>query len=155
MQTLAPDPVPAKQDAALNRGNRVSTDDQSAAQVTFRDESQIELGEKTLVVILGDMRANAAKTTNVGDTTLVTGSLRSKLGQLSGTSRPPIIATEGAESLVAKAIGADRKGIWSVVLYAVAIPLAFVSQWIAQLIYVAVALMWLVPDRRIVRVLGA
>ena len=66
-----------------------------------------------------------------------------------------IIHTEGAESLVAKAIGADRKGITSIVLYAVAIPLAFVSQWIAQLIYVAVALMWLVPDRRIVRVLGA
>ena len=66
-----------------------------------------------------------------------------------------IIQTEGTESLVAKAIGADCKGIWSVVLYAVAIPLAFVSQWIAQSIYVAVALMWLVPDRRIVRVLGA
>ncbi|CAN5585621.1 hypothetical protein BH09MYX1_BH09MYX1_24870 [soil metagenome] len=95
VQTQTPEPAPAKQDAALNRGNRVTTEDQSAAQVTFRDETQIELGEKTLVVILGDMRANAARTQNSGDTTLVTGSLRSKLGQLSGT-KPPVIATEGA-----------------------------------------------------------
>ena len=95
VQTLTPAPAPATQDAALNRGNRVSTEDQSAAQVTFRDESQISLGEKTLVVILGDMRANATKTQNPGDTTLVTGSLRSKLGQLSG-GKAPVIATEGA-----------------------------------------------------------
>ena len=39
-------------------------------------------------------------------------------------------------------------------LYAAAIPLAFASQWIAQGIYVAVALMWLVPDRRIERALA-
>lgn len=93
--TLTPEPAPAVTNAPLNRGNRVTTEDQSAAQVTFKDESQIELGEKTLVVILGDMRANAAKTANVSDTTLVTGSLRSKLGQLSG-AKPPVIATEGA-----------------------------------------------------------
>jgi uncharacterized membrane protein len=65
-----------------------------------------------------------------------------------------IIAAEGRDSLLAKAIGTDRKGKASIVLYAAAIPLAFASQWLAQGIYVAVALMWLVPDRRIERALA-
>jgi uncharacterized membrane protein len=47
------------------------------------------------------------------------------------------------------AIGGDRKGKISMVLYAAAIPLAFVNQWISDAIYTGVALMWLVPDRRI------
>jgi len=64
-----------------------------------------------------------------------------------------IIAADGHDSLLAHAIGRDRKGVISVVLYAAAIPLAFVSQWIAQAIYVGVSLMWLVPDRRIERVM--
>ena len=46
-------------------------------------------------------------------------------------------------------MGRDFKGKISVVIYAVAIPLAFVSRWIAVGLYVAVSLMWLVPDRRI------
>jgi uncharacterized membrane protein len=64
-----------------------------------------------------------------------------------------IIAEEGNESVLAKAVGKDFKGNISVVLYAIAIPLAFFVQWAAQVIYVAVALLWLVPDRRIERVL--
>jgi uncharacterized membrane protein len=64
-----------------------------------------------------------------------------------------IIAEEGNESVLAKAVGKDFKGNISVVLYAIAIPLAFFVQWSAQVIYVAVALLWLVPDRRIERVL--
>jgi uncharacterized membrane protein len=64
-----------------------------------------------------------------------------------------IIAEEGNESVLAKAVGKDFKGNISVVLYAIAIPLAFFVQWSAQAIYVAVALLWLVPDRRIERVL--
>jgi uncharacterized membrane protein len=66
-----------------------------------------------------------------------------------------IIATEGPDSLLAKAIGKDRKGTLSVVLYAVAIPLAFLNTWIAEAIYIAVALIWLVPDRRIERAMAA
>ena len=66
-----------------------------------------------------------------------------------------IIATEGKDSLLAKAFGKDRKGKLSLLLYIVAIPLAFVSQWIAQALYVAVALIWLVPDARIERVMAA
>ena len=60
-----------------------------------------------------------------------------------------IIAAEGDDSFLRKAIGSDWKGKVSPVLYAVAIPLSFWSHWIAQSIYVLVALMWLVPDRRI------
>jgi uncharacterized membrane protein len=65
-----------------------------------------------------------------------------------------IIATEGPDSLLAKAVGKDRKGTLSVVLYAAAIPLAFLNQWIAQAIYIAVALVWLIPDRRIERAMA-
>ena len=65
-----------------------------------------------------------------------------------------LVATEGAESLLHKAVGKDSKGSLSVVLYALAIPLAFVRPWIAQLIFVAVALVWLVPDRRIERAMA-
>jgi len=50
--------------------------------------------------------------------------------------------------------GRDLKGNLSVVIYALAIPLAFYNQWIAQALYVAVALMWLAPDKRIERVLN-
>jgi uncharacterized membrane protein len=62
-----------------------------------------------------------------------------------------IVAAEGPDSLLGKAIGKDRKGTLSIVAYAAAIPLAFASPWVAQAIYVGVALAWLVPDRRIER----
>ena len=64
-----------------------------------------------------------------------------------------IIATEGPQSLLAKAIGRDTKGNVSVAIYAVAIAVSFYQPWIAQVLYVGVALTWLVPDRRIERVL--
>jgi uncharacterized membrane protein len=64
-----------------------------------------------------------------------------------------IIRDEGKDSVLAKAVGKDLKGKLSVVCYAVAIPLAFVAEWIAQAIYVLVALTWLVPDTRIERVM--
>jgi uncharacterized membrane protein len=60
-----------------------------------------------------------------------------------------LVAHHGADSALAKALGADVKGKVSVGLYAVAIPLSFVATWAALAIYVAVALSWLVPDRRI------
>jgi uncharacterized membrane protein len=64
-----------------------------------------------------------------------------------------IVAVEGKDSLLAKAIGKDRKGTASILLYAIAIPLAFVSQWIALAIYVCVAMVWLIPDSRIERLI--
>lgn len=60
-----------------------------------------------------------------------------------------IMNVQGRESLLAVAVGNDLKGKLSIVLYLVAIPSAFLHQWIAEAIYVFVALMWLVPDRRI------
>jgi uncharacterized membrane protein len=60
-----------------------------------------------------------------------------------------IIKTHGAHSLLVRAIGDDRKGNVSVFLYALAIPLAFWHACLSQLCYWSVALLWLVPDRRI------
>ena len=60
-----------------------------------------------------------------------------------------IIAAQGPECRLALAVGKDAKGMASVVLYAIAIVLAFVLPAIALVIYVVVALMWLVPDPRI------
>jgi TMEM175 potassium channel family protein len=60
-----------------------------------------------------------------------------------------IIAVEGPDSKLAKAFGRDVKGRISPALYAAAIPLAYVNQWLAQGIYLLVALIWLVPDPRI------
>jgi uncharacterized membrane protein len=64
-----------------------------------------------------------------------------------------IIVTDGRDSLLAKAIGRDRKGNLSIVLYAAAIPLAFVASWLAISIYVLVALMWVIPDKRIEKIM--
>ena len=60
-----------------------------------------------------------------------------------------IIADQGPGSKLAAAVGKDLKGKISPVLYALAIPLAFLHEWMADAIYVAVALIWLVPDSRI------
>src|ERR1700730_3626928 len=65
-----------------------------------------------------------------------------------------IIAGQGDSSLLAKAVGRDLKGNISPVLYLIAIPSAFISHWISAALYVLVALIWLVPDRRIERVLA-
>jgi uncharacterized membrane protein len=64
-----------------------------------------------------------------------------------------IIAHQGPNSRLAAAVRNDVKGKLSVLMYAIAIPMAFVQQMISGGIYVIVALMWLVPDRRIESVL--
>jgi uncharacterized membrane protein len=64
-----------------------------------------------------------------------------------------IIAKQGHESLLALAIGKDWKGKLSPALYLAAIPLAFVSSWIASTLYVSAALLWLIPDPRIEKAL--
>jgi uncharacterized membrane protein len=60
-----------------------------------------------------------------------------------------ILALPDRNRKLAEAVGRDRKGKLSLVAYALAIPLAFLSQWISGALYVAVACLWLVPDRRI------
>jgi len=65
-----------------------------------------------------------------------------------------IISAQGPDSTLAGALGRDVKGKISPAIYAAAVPLAFVSRWIAVGLYVVVALMWLVPDRRIEATFG-
>jgi len=66
-----------------------------------------------------------------------------------------IISIEGRDSLLAAAVGRDRKGRLSLVLYVIAIPAALFWPWIAGALYTGVAILWLVPDRRIERVVSS
>jgi len=60
-----------------------------------------------------------------------------------------IVREHGPESSLRQAVGSDAKGKASIILYVAAIPLAFLNPWISIAIYVTVAMIWLVPDRRI------
>jgi len=66
-----------------------------------------------------------------------------------------LITRHGRESALAAAIGDDRKGRASVAVYAVAIPASVITPWLSCALYLAVALLWLVPDPRIERALAA
>ena len=65
-----------------------------------------------------------------------------------------IVAAHGERSVLRRAVGSDWKGKASPLLYLAGIGLTFVEPWLAQAVYVLVALVWLVPDRRIERVAG-
>jgi TMEM175 potassium channel family protein len=65
-----------------------------------------------------------------------------------------LLSLHGRTSLLATALGGDFKGKISIVIYIVAIPLAFVRSWLACALYIFVAVMWLVPDRRIERTIA-
>jgi uncharacterized membrane protein len=62
-----------------------------------------------------------------------------------------ILANHGRDSRIATAVGRDFKGKVSVLLYLVALPMAFINRWVACAIYALVALVWFVPDQRIER----
>jgi uncharacterized membrane protein len=62
-----------------------------------------------------------------------------------------LLALHGTDSTLAIAIGRDFKGILSVVIYLVAIPLAFITTWLSFALYLTVAIIWFIPDRRIER----
>ena len=64
------------------------------------------------------------------------------------------LKVEGPDSLLARAIGMDRKGKLSMLLYVIGIAVSFFSSWLSGAMYVTVALIWLVPDQRIERVLA-
>ena len=66
-----------------------------------------------------------------------------------------IVAVDGPSSPLARAVGADRKGLISRIIYMAAIPAALVQPWIAGGLYATVALLWLIPDRRIEREIEA
>ncbi len=94
----AAQPRAASTNDPLFRGTRVSTEAQSSAELTFRDETQLRLYESTLVVILGDTSSRVRRTATARDTTLVNGSLRAFLGALAnGPAAPvqPVIAIVG------------------------------------------------------------
>lgn len=63
-----------------------------------------------------------------------------------------IVKADGPESILSKAIGKDIKGKSSIVLYAIAIGLCWICQWISGGIYIIVALIWLIPDKRIEKI---
>ena len=65
-----------------------------------------------------------------------------------------LISHHGRDSALAKALGRDVKGKVSLLFYAVAIPLSFFSSWLACGLYVLVAVIWLIPDRRIERIMS-
>lgn len=65
-----------------------------------------------------------------------------------------LLALHGPDSVLAAALGEDFKGKVSLLIYLVAILLAFVSSWLAGALYVLVAIIWLVPDRRIEKILA-
>ena len=101
VEVRAPEPRSGKPNDPLFRGNRVGTKESSTADVTFRDETQVKLGENTLVVILGDAQARAARLgarPAATETTLVTGSLRARLSELAGRSadKPRVATDSGA-----------------------------------------------------------
>jgi uncharacterized membrane protein len=66
-----------------------------------------------------------------------------------------IIACNGADSRVARALGRDWKGRASILVYALAVPLAFFNRALSITLYIAVIGLWLIPDRRIARALDA
>ena len=65
-----------------------------------------------------------------------------------------LVALHGADSVLARALGRDFKGKVSSMIYLLAIPLAFVASWLAFALYVLVAVIWFIPDRRIEKTLG-
>ena len=92
---------PGRRDEPLSRGHRVNTHAAASAEITFADESRLQLGEHSLIVILGSTRTQA-RTGKAEDTPLVTGSLRAHLGALAGKPRPPLtLATPSAEVALA------------------------------------------------------
>jgi uncharacterized membrane protein len=64
-----------------------------------------------------------------------------------------LIACDGLDSTLARAVGRELKGNLSIAIFAVAVGLAFVQPWIAIALYIAVAITWFVPDRRIESIL--
>lgn len=79
-----PAPKRGQANDALSRGHKVKTDEGSGAEVLFRDETRLQLGENTLVVIFGDSSRKASQKTTVSDTQLMSGQLRAHLGALAG-----------------------------------------------------------------------
>ncbi|MBI5517999.1 MAG: LysM peptidoglycan-binding domain-containing protein [Deltaproteobacteria bacterium] len=92
----------ARPNEQLNQGYQVQTADQSTAEVTFADDSQLRLYANTAVVILGDTSGRTRRTASARDTTLQTGALRAFLGELAGRNQPqlPVTTANGTRVLL-------------------------------------------------------
>ncbi|MFO0661658.1 MAG: FecR domain-containing protein [Polyangiaceae bacterium] len=101
VDVFAPAQRPAKVHDALSRGNRVSTEESSAATIDFRDETRMYLGENTLVVILGDTSRAASRRSTAPEASLVNGSLRTRLSELSGKAPAPLKVTTDSATVAA------------------------------------------------------
>jgi phage tail protein X len=121
VDVLTPETKPGRANDPLFRGNRVSTQAASAADVTFRDETQVKLGERTLVIILGDARSAAAKVDAGTDdgATLLTGNLRAfmagaKKGTAAaiGTEAAAVKVYEGEAQVSADAVKTTRLAVY-------------------------------------------
>ncbi len=104
VESATPEIHPAKVNEDLSRGHKVSTLSESSAEVTFKDTTRLQLGEHTLVVILGGTSGQSSqKQATASETTLMKGELRAHLGALAGKTKP--IATPGASI----AVGGESK----------------------------------------------
>src|SRR4051812_14325142 len=121
VDVLTPETKPGKPNDPLFRGNRVSTQAPSAADVTFRDETQVKLGERTLVIILGDARSAAAKVSGTppAQTTLVTGNLRAFMSGAKkdtsasvGTDAANVKVYDGEAQVSADAVKTTRLAVY-------------------------------------------
>jgi phage tail protein X len=104
VEVLNPGAHPARPNESVSRGNRVSTKEDSAAALQFRDQSDLRLGEHTLVVILGDTKS---RTQTSSSASLVTGSLRARLSELSGGAT---IDTPGATATLGQSKTGSKSG---------------------------------------------
>jgi phage tail protein X len=93
VDAFTPAQHPGRAHEPLMRGHRVSTYDSSSAEVVFASDAVLQLGEDTLVVILGATHGAVTRTASASDTTLVNGSLRLHLGELAGRSSGASVST--------------------------------------------------------------
>jgi phage tail protein X len=93
VDAFTPGQHPGQVHEALMRGHRVSTYDASGAEVVFASDAVLQLGEDTLVVILGATHGSVTKTASASDTTLINGSLRLHLAELAGRPAAATVST--------------------------------------------------------------
>lgn len=98
VEAFKPAPKPAEVNETLFRGHKVGTKERASTELLFADQTRIQLGEQTLIVVLGGQRSQAS-TVGAAETTLLNGSLRARLGELAGATaaKPALVKTDAAE----------------------------------------------------------
>lgn len=122
VEVQRPSPAPGHVNDPLFRGNRVGTSESSSAAVLFRDETMLQLGERTLVVILGDANAAAKRVSTAADTTLISGALRARLAARGEKKPAPLTVDTKAGRATVKGgeakVHVDDKATTRVAVYA-------------------------------------